>query len=45
METKSKSNLSNKEQKELLKFNNDETIVIKPEDKGGAVVILSTDHY
>ena len=45
METKSKSNLSNMEQKDFLKLSNDETIVIKPADKGGAVVILSTGHY
>ena len=45
METKSKSNLSHVEQKELSKFSNDETIVIKPVDKGGAVVILSTGNY
>ena len=45
METKCKSNLSNMEQKELSKLNNDETIVIKLSDKGGAVVILSTGHY
>ena len=45
METKSKSNLSNMEQKELWKLNNDETIVIKPADKGRAVVILSKGHY
>ena len=45
METKSKSNLCNMEQKELSKLSNDETIVIKPADKGGAVVILSTGHY
>ena len=32
------------EQKELSKLSNDETIVIKPADKGGAVVILSTGH-
>ena len=34
METKCKSNLSNMEQKELSKLTNDETIVIKPGDKG-----------
>ena len=34
METKSNSNLSNMEQKELLKLSNDETIAIKPGDKG-----------
>ena len=45
METKSKSNLSHMEQKDFLKLSNDETIVIKPADKGGAVVILSTGHY
>ena len=43
METK--FNLSNVKQKELLKLTNDETIVTKPADKGGAVVILSADHY
>ena len=45
METKSKSNLSNMEPKKLSKLTNDETIVIKHADKGGAVVILSTGHY
>ena len=45
METKTKSNLSNMEQNELSKLSNDETIVVKPADKGGAVVILSTGHY
>ena len=45
IETKSKSNLSNMELKELSKLKNDETIVIKPADKGAAVVILSTGHY
>ena len=35
MDTKSKSDLSYMEQKELLKLINDETIVIKPVDKGG----------
>ena len=44
IETKCKSNLSNMEQKELSKLNNDETIVIKPADKGGVVVIFSTGH-
>ena len=33
------------ELKELSKLRNDETIVIKPADKGAAVVILSTGHY
>ena len=33
------------EQKELPKLRSDETIVIKPADKGGAVVIVSTGHY
>ena len=45
MEAKSKCNLSNMEQKDLLKLSNDKTIVIKPADKGGTVVILSTGHY
>ena len=45
METKFKSNLSNMEQQELSKLTNNETIVITPADKGGAVVILSTGHY
>ena len=45
METKSKSNLSNMEQKELSKLSNDETIVIKPADKEVALVNLSTSHY
>ena len=45
METKCKSNLSNMEQKELSKLTNYETIVIKPTDKEGAVVILLTGHY
>ena len=33
------------EQEELWKLSNDETIIIKPADKGRAVVILSKDHY
>ena len=33
------------EQKKLSKLSNDETIVIKPADKGGTVIILSTGHY
>ena len=33
------------EQKELPKLRSDKTIVIKPADKGGAVVIVSTGHY
>ena len=45
METKSKSNLSNMEHKELSKLSIGETIVIKLQDEGGAAVILSTDHY
>ena len=32
-------------QKELSKLSNNETIVIKPAEKGGAVVILSTGHF
>ena len=45
MEAKSKSNLSNMEQKVMMKWCNDETIVIKPADKGGADVVISTDRY
>ena len=45
MEKKSKSNLSYMKQKELSKLSNNETIVIKPAEKGGAVVILSTSHF
>ena len=45
MVTKSKSNLSNKEQKELSKLTSNETIVIKSVHKGGAVRIFSTSHY
>ena len=40
-----KSNLSDVEQKELSKLSNDETTVIKPPKKVGAVVILSTGYY
>ena len=32
-------------QKELSKLSNNETIVIKPAEKGGAVVTLSTGHF
>ena len=45
MEKKSKSNISYMKQKELSKLSNNETIVIKPAEKGGAVVILSTGHF
>ena len=45
METKSNSNFSIMEQKELSKLINDETMVIKPADKGGVVVILSTGNH
>ena len=45
METKSNSNFSIMEQKELSKLINDETMVIKPADKGEVVVILSTGNY
>ena len=40
-----KSNLSYVKRKELSKLSNDETAVIKPAEKVGAVVILSTGHY
>ena len=33
------------EQKQLSKLRSDETILIKPADKRGAVVIISTGHY
>ena len=33
------------EQKELSKLRNDEIVIIKPEEKGVAAVILSTSHY
>ena len=36
MEKKSKSNLSYMKQKELSKLSNNETIVIKPAQKGGS---------
>ena len=45
METKFKSNLSNMDLKEFSKLTNDEIIVIKAADKGGAAVVLSTCHY
>ena len=45
METKSSSNFSNMEQKELSKLSNDENIVIKPVDKGQTVPILPIGYY
>ena len=45
VEKKSKSNLSDMEQKELSKIINDEITVIKPTNKGGAVVVLATGRY
>ena len=45
METKSKSNHSYVKRKKLSKLSNSETIVIKPGDKGKAVVILPRGHY
>ena len=45
METNSKCNFPITEQKELSKLINDETMVIKPADKGGVVVILSTGNH
>ena len=41
----SKNNLSKTEQSELSKLINDKTIIIKPTDKGSAVVVLCTEHY
>ena len=45
METKSKSSHSYVKRKKLSKLSNSETIVIKPGDKGKAVVILPRGHY
>ena len=45
MDISSKNNLSKTEQSELSKLINDKTIIIKPADKGGAVVVLSIEHY
>ena len=45
MDISSKNNLSKTEQAELLKFINNKTVILKPTDKGGAVVVLSTEHY
>ena len=45
LETKSRSNYSNMEKRELFKLRNDEILIIKFAEKGGAVVILSTEHY
>ena len=45
MDVSSKNNLSKTEQSELSKLINDKTIIIKPAEKGGAVVVLSTEHY
>ena len=45
VEKKSKSNLSDMKQKELSKIINDEITVIKPTNKGGAVVVLATGQY
>ena len=45
LETKSISNPCIKEQKEFSKLRNDEAMVIKPTDKGVAVVFIATSHY
>ena len=45
MDISSKNNLFKTEEAELLKFINDKTIIIKPTDKGGVVVVHSTEHY
>ena len=45
MDISSNNNLSKTEESELSKLINDKTIIIKPADKGGAVVVLSTEHY
>ena len=45
MDVSSKNNLSKTEQSELPKRIKYKTIIVKPGDKGGAVVVLSTEHY
>ena len=45
MDISSKNNLSETEQSELSKLINSKAIIIKPADKGSAVVVLSTEHY
>lgn len=45
LETKSVSNPYIKEQKEFSKLRNDEAMVIKPKDKGAAVVFIAISHY
>ena len=45
MDICSKSRLSKVEQSEPSKLIKDMTIIIKPEDMAGAVVVLSTEHY
>lgn len=45
METNSKSNISNMQQKGLSRLRNDGIIATKPADKGGAGVTLSKGHY
>ena len=45
MVTKSKCDFSIMEQKELSKLINDETMVIKPADKGEVAVILSIGNH
>ena len=45
MDICSKNNLSKIEQSELSKLINGRTIIIKPADKGGTVVVLPTEHY
>ena len=44
-ETKPRYNLSKKERKAITTLSEDESIVIKPADKGGAIVILNTEDY
>ena len=45
MDICSKNNLSKMEQSELLKTISDWTIIMKPIDKEGEVVVLSTEYY
>ena len=39
------NNLSNDQRKALLYLSNDDSVIIKPADKGGAIIIMDTDKY
>ena len=43
--TTPKSNISNIEQKALKELQTEDSIIIKEADKGGAIIIMDTDHY